>query len=109
MLRLRQGFHGSSQFWQVVSWVCLSLAPPIVARAMKPEVQLTVDVNAAGVPVPRTLHGDFFEDVNHGADGGLYAELVQNRSFEHPQWRNAWCESGPPTTKGTSKLPTNRH
>jgi len=28
------------------------------------------------------LNGIFFEDLNHAADGGLYAELVQNRSFE---------------------------
>lgn len=28
------------------------------------------------------LFGLFFEDINHAADGGLYAELVQNRSFE---------------------------
>ena len=28
------------------------------------------------------LFGIFFEDINHAADGGLYAEMVQNRSFE---------------------------
>ena len=28
------------------------------------------------------LYGLFFEDINHAADGGLYAELIQNRSFE---------------------------
>lgn len=28
------------------------------------------------------LYGLFFEDINHAADGGLYAELVQNCSFE---------------------------
>ena len=30
-----------------------------------------------------TLYGLFFEDINHAADGGLYAELLQNRSFEY--------------------------
>ena len=29
------------------------------------------------------LIGIFFEDINYGADGGLYAELVQNRDFEY--------------------------
>lgn len=29
------------------------------------------------------LYGLFFEDLNHAADGGLYAEMVQNRSFEY--------------------------
>ena len=28
------------------------------------------------------LFGIFFEDINHAADGGLYAELIQNRAFE---------------------------
>jgi hypothetical protein len=29
------------------------------------------------------MYGVFFEDINRAADGGLYAELVQNRSFEY--------------------------
>jgi alpha-L-arabinofuranosidase len=55
---------------------------------------LTVVVNTAarGLPVAPTLHGLFFEDINYGADGGLYAELVQNRSFEHGEPLFAWSE-----------------
>ena len=34
------------------------------------------------------LFGIFFEDLNHAADGGLYAELVQNRSFEFRKMDN---------------------
>lgn len=37
-----------------------------------------------GAPVQPTMYGIFFEDINFGADGGLYAELVENRSFEAP-------------------------
>jgi len=33
--------------------------------------------------IPETFYGAFFEDINYSADGGLYAELVQNRSFEY--------------------------
>ena len=47
------------------------------------------------------LFGIFFEDINHAADGGLYAELVQNRSFEfdpvdNPAYNGltAWKKSG---------------
>src|SRR4051812_11069870 len=37
------------------------------------------------------LFGLFFEDINYSADGGLYAEQVQNRSFEYdPTERNEW-------------------
>jgi alpha-L-arabinofuranosidase len=35
------------------------------------------------------LYGIFFEDINHAADGGLYAEMVQNRSFEYDVIDNA--------------------
>ncbi|MGC4031929.1 MAG: hypothetical protein QM754_09395 [Tepidisphaeraceae bacterium] len=41
-----------------------------------------VDVAKKGAAVPSTLYGIFIEDINHAMDGGLYAELVQNRSFE---------------------------
>lgn len=42
-------------------------------------------------PISPDLFGIFFEDLNYAADGGLYAELIQNRSFEyssadHPDW-----------------------
>ncbi|WP_433499416.1 alpha-L-arabinofuranosidase C-terminal domain-containing protein [Sphaerimonospora sp. CA-214678] len=44
--------------------------------------ELKVDTAAAGTEVGDDLYGIFYEDINHAADGGLYAELVQNRSFE---------------------------
>ena len=37
-----------------------------------------------GAEIQPTMYGIFFEDINFGADGGLYAELVSNRSFEAP-------------------------
>ena len=33
------------------------------------------------------LLGVFFEDINYSADGGLYAELIQNRDFEYDRFR----------------------
>jgi alpha-L-arabinofuranosidase len=47
-----------------------------------PAYTITVDPDAAGVPISDTMYGVFFEDINYAADGGLYAELVRNRSFE---------------------------
>jgi alpha-L-arabinofuranosidase len=38
------------------------------------------------------MYGVFFEDINFGADGGLYAELVKNRSFEFPDALMGWSE-----------------
>ena len=46
---------------------------------------LTVDPSAVQHGMSDTLYGLFFEDINHAADGGLYAELLQNRSFEYQE------------------------
>ena len=46
--------------------------------------QLDIDLQKAGAPIQSTMYGIFFEDINYAADGGLYAELVKNRSFEFP-------------------------
>ncbi|TGE29157.1 alpha-L-arabinofuranosidase C-terminal domain-containing protein [Hymenobacter metallicola] len=43
---------------------------------------LTVQVNKPGAPVSKNMYGLFFEDINFAADGGLYPELVKNKSFE---------------------------
>ncbi|WP_462409433.1 alpha-L-arabinofuranosidase C-terminal domain-containing protein [Neobacillus sp. Marseille-QA0830] len=51
---------------------------------------ISIDPNQKGHDLG-DLYGLFFEDLNHAADGGLYAEMVQNRSFEycsidHPEY-----------------------
>ncbi|MCX4669118.1 carbohydrate binding domain-containing protein [Streptomyces sp. NBC_01381] len=45
----------------------------------------TIDVDPArtGAKIDDSMYGVFYEDINRAADGGLYAELVQNRSFEY--------------------------
>ena len=40
-------------------------------------------------PISDKLMGIFFEDINYGADGGLYAEMIQNRDFEYSKEDNA--------------------
>ncbi|MGW1621550.1 alpha-L-arabinofuranosidase C-terminal domain-containing protein [Streptomyces sp. NPDC002172] len=47
------------------------------------DYSITVDPDAQGAKIDKTMYGVFFEDINRAADGGLYAELVQNRSFEY--------------------------
>ncbi len=47
------------------------------------QVKFEVDATSKGMDMSQELIGAFFEDINYGADGGLYAELVQNRSFEY--------------------------
>ncbi|MDD3194855.1 MAG: hypothetical protein PHU68_03535 [Paludibacter sp.] len=49
------------------------------------QVLITSDLSKPGKSISNDLVGVFFEDINFAADGGLYAELIQNRSFEyHP-------------------------
>jgi len=44
-----------------------------------PEIKINYDNKGTNL---NDLYGLFFEDINHAADGGLYAEMIQNRSFE---------------------------
>ena len=54
------------------------------------QVKITVDVSQPGEAISPTMYGVFFEDINFGADGGLYAELIKNRSFEFDQPLRGW-------------------
>jgi alpha-N-arabinofuranosidase len=56
-----------------------------IARAQTSNITVQVDKPGAAINTP--LFGLFFEDINFGADGGLYPERVKNRSFEFP---NPW-------------------
>lgn len=61
-------------------------APAAATPAPAAQVnQLDINLKKVGAPIQPTMYGIFFEDINFAADGGLYAELVKNRSFEFPQ------------------------
>ena len=51
---------------------------------------MEVNTKKLGAPVQPTMYGLFFEDINYAADGGLYGELVKNRSFEFPDHLMGW-------------------
>ncbi len=70
----------------------LALSAAISASAQT----FVMDVNAKklGAPIQPTMYGIFFEDINFAADGGLYGELVKNRSFEFPQAFMGWQTFG---------------
>jgi len=55
---------------------------------------IQIDLKKVGSPIQKTMYGIFFEDINYGADGGLYAELIKNRSFEFPQSLLGWTTFG---------------
>jgi alpha-L-arabinofuranosidase len=61
-----------------------AVVAPAAAQPPTPEpaYTITVDPDARGAAIDDSMYGVFFEDINFAADGGLYAELVRNRSFE---------------------------
>lgn len=47
--------------------------------------EIVINLQERGADISPTMYGVFFEEINHAGDGGLYAELVQNRSFEEKE------------------------
>ena len=70
---------------------------------------MEVKTTKIGAPVQSTMYGIFFEDINYAADGGLYAELVMNRSFEFPNAFAGWDISGKVTLKNDGPFERNPH
>lgn len=71
--------------------------------------EMTVLANKPGAQVQSTMYGIFFEDINYAADGGLYAEMVKNRSFEFPQHLMGWRTFGNVTLKDDGPFDKNPH
>ena len=74
----------------LLSLLFLPAALPILtAQAQAPAI-ISVDAAHPGAPIASTMFGIFFEDINFGADGGLYPELIKNRSFEFSEPLTGW-------------------
>ena len=72
---------------------CIIAASSLLGAYAQPH---TFDVNTkkVGAALQPTMYGIFFEDINYAADGGLYGELVKNRSFEFPDALMGWKAFG---------------
>lgn len=72
----------------------LSLFAFVAASALSSQTPAVfqVDVSRPGPDISPFMWGIFFEDINMGADGGLYSELVKNRSFEFNTPLMGWKE-----------------
>ena len=70
---------------------------------------MVVQTNKIGAEIQPTMYGHFFEDINYGADGGLYAELIKNRSFEFPQNFMGWNVFGNVTLLDDGPFDKNPH
>ncbi|HVW22439.1 MAG TPA: alpha-L-arabinofuranosidase C-terminal domain-containing protein [Opitutaceae bacterium] len=71
-----------------------------LAAAPAPMPTVSVQADRPGAAVNPAMWGVFFEDINFGADGGLYAELVKNRGFEFPDPLMGWIKISPSLASG---------
>jgi len=71
---------------------CILLIIVFCAGDLLAQNPLVVTVDKPKSEIQPTMWGIFFEDINFGADGGIYAELVKNRSFEFYQPLMGWKE-----------------
>ncbi len=70
---------------------------------------MVIQTNKVGAEIQPTMYGLFFEDINYGADGGLYAEMIKNRSFEFPQNFMGWNTFGNVELKNDGPFEKNPH
>jgi alpha-N-arabinofuranosidase len=88
----------STRFAALACVMCLTLQSQLTVAQSS---NITVQVDKPGGDISPTMFGIFFEDINFGADGGLYPERVKNRSFEFPEPLMAWKEIGRGDSKGS--------
>ena len=85
------------------AFIGIAAAAAILSGAAAPDAQSqdapktmtgTLDPAKTRFDISPTMYGVFFEDINFAADGGLYAELIKNRSFEFPNGLSGWETDG---------------
>ncbi len=84
------------KYFFILSAAFLAGATP--AQSVGPTI--TIQADQPGAKINPAMWGIFFEDINFGADGGLYAELVKNRGFEFPEPLMGWMKLSPSLAKG---------
>lgn len=86
--------------------MALGLYAPFMSVA---QTTLHIDISNPRTDISSTMWGVFFEDINYGADGGLYAEMIKNRSFEFPQPLMGWKAFGNVSVKTDGPFGRNPH
>ena len=76
------------------AWIALIVLPllPSIFLIQNSAVTVTVDAAHPGPQISQQMFGVFFEDINFAADGGIYPELIKNRSFEFSSPLTGWHE-----------------
>jgi alpha-N-arabinofuranosidase len=83
---------------RLVAWTALFVVSTVAARAddppAPPPVRLTLDTSRTVNPVDVRVYGHFLEHIYHSVNGGLWGEVVWNRSFEQRPTRGLWSSDG---------------
>src|SRR4030095_423483 len=88
-----------------IALICALCLSPLRAQfAQTQSDAIIVQVDRPGAAISPTLFGLFFEDINFGADGGLYPERVKNRSFEFPDPMMGWKRLARGEAKGALQI-----
>lgn len=95
---MNKGFQFKRNWNLFLCFVFVSMGANLFAATM------TIHVDQPGPVVSPTLYGIFFEDINRAGDGGLYAEMIQNRSFEDNTFLIAWTPLTNASTVATFEL-----
>ena len=94
---------------KLFAFIVLSALSAVTSLAKAKEHIFDINTNKPGPENPATMYGIFFEDINYGADGGLYGELIKNRSFEFPQNLMGWMSFGDVSLKDDGPFPRCPH
>jgi alpha-L-arabinofuranosidase len=93
--------------WFLASFCVVALFSTFsTGRSEAQTARLTVQADKPGPKISPTLYGIFFEEVSLAGDGGLYAELVRNRSFEDSNQPEYWSLVLGGTAKGQMAIDT---
>lgn len=70
------------------------LAFPLGVTFAQQKENIIINLKEKGADISPSMYGVFFEEINHAGDGGLYGELVQNRSFEEKDMPEGYHKVG---------------
>lgn len=77
----------------IAAALCIAYSA-VRAQGSRADDAVTIFMQERGAAVAPSMYGIFFEEINHAGDGGLYAELVQNRSFEELEMPEGYHAEG---------------
>ncbi|RNL56552.1 alpha-L-arabinofuranosidase C-terminal domain-containing protein [Pedobacter jejuensis] len=85
---MKSKYTANSIFFASLSLILIGLSPINLKAQTTKTIKINIDNSIA--KVQPNMWGVFFEDINFGADGGIYAELIKNRSFEFAKPLMGW-------------------